>query len=157
MLHSSLRPFEERPVCFCLAFVCVQATSGFSGLCGFLFVCFLFLGFFLGLFGFFFCLVWGFFCYVKEVWPEAPSDEQRVNRAEYLRKRRRTIGWPPVQCSCSQSHWSQIWAVLQETDLPNLKNVQVSQKQGTALRWLWTFAVHRFLLLVWCLVPTFCG
>lgn len=91
-------------------------------------------------FVFFFCFVFWFSYYVKEVWPEAPSDEQCVTRAECFRKRRGT-GWQPVQWSCSQSHWPRIWAFLQETALPNLRNVQVSQKQGTVLKWLWTFAV----------------
>lgn len=81
MLCSSLKPFEEGSICFCLAFVYVQASE-FAGCSGF---------------GFF------FFDYVKEVWPEAPSDEQHGTRAECFRKRG-GIGWQPVQCSCSQSH-----------------------------------------------------
>lgn len=61
-----------------------------------LFVCEAFVLLFVFVFGF-------WFCYVKEVWPEAPSDEQLVTRAECFRKRRGT-GWQPAQCSCSQSH-----------------------------------------------------
>lgn len=34
MLQSSYKPFEERQICFWLAFICVQAC-GFSGCSGF--------------------------------------------------------------------------------------------------------------------------
>lgn len=125
MLYSSLKPFEEGSVWF---LPCPLYVSKLVSLLGVQ-----------DLFVF-------FFNYVKEVWSEAPRDEQHGTRGECFCKRG-GIGWQPVQCSCSQSHWPWIWAVLQETDLLNVRNVQVSQKQETALRWLWTLLFIDFFSL----------
>lgn len=160
MLHSNLKPFEERSVWFCLDFI--QATIGFSGcsgFCGFfLFVCFVFffLLFFWSCLGFFLCLVWGYFCYVKKHGLKHQVMNSVLPELNVLGREGLLVGsqFSALVPSHTDLKYEQSCKKL---DLPSLRIVQVSQKQGSALRWLWTFAVHRFLLLVWCLVLKFCG